>query len=357
MTNLTEASYYSRKGIKIGAIAIVVFLVLRFSFGMIIKIIQQNRQPEEPPPTTAFGKLPPVVFPEVDDPLPLNFKLETVNGTLPGLADQGRVYFLPKNTYAYLTLEKAQEKAQALGFGGQPVQLKDISETTYRWQKGEGIYSYLTMEIVDQNFNLRYEYGKDQSLLGISQLTTQPQALTVFKNFLEKANFLTEDLEKGQAEYLYYRFAAPALIQVNSLSELDFIRVNLLRKDVNKLPVLPPHPKKANVSALISKANDPTKRIIELNYTHFPIDYEVWGTYPLKTTTQAWDELKKGLGYVAELGDNESGFITVRNIYLAYYDPHIYQNYLQPIFVFKGDRGFLAYVPAISNEWIEVKNP
>jgi hypothetical protein len=39
-------------------------------------------------------------------------------------------------------------------------------------------------------------------------------------------------------------------------------------------------------------------------------------------------------------------------MFLAYYDPDIYQEYLQPVYVFVGEPNFIAYVPAISNEYL-----
>ena len=47
------------------------------------------------------------------------------------------------------------------------------------------------------------------------------------------------------------------------------------------------------------------------------------------------------------------GTATVRTVTLAYYDSLDPQNYLQPVFVFEGDDGFLAYVPAVALPWTE----
>jgi hypothetical protein len=40
-------------------------------------------------------------------------------------------------------------------------------------------------------------------------------------------------------------------------------------------------------------------------------------------------------------------------MFLGYYDPDIYQKYLQPVYVFLGNNGFVAYVPAIKEEYVE----
>jgi len=92
---------------------------------------------------------------------------------------------------------------------------------------------------------------------------------------------------------------------------------------------------------------------VEISYVYFPVEKEIFGTYPLKPVTQAWNELQQGQGYIANLGQNEDGQVTVRKVYLGYYDADTPQHYLQPIYVFEGDKSFFAYVPAVEPKWTE----
>ena len=95
------------------------------------------------------------------------------------------------------------------------------------------------------------------------------------------------------------------------------------------------------------------RNILEANYTFWPIAFDDYGTYPLKSTQEAWQELIDGTGYVIKQGNNDPEKIVIRNVYLAYFDSKEEQNYLQPIFVFEGDNGFIAYVAAVSSQWQE----
>ena len=52
------------------------------------------------------------------------------------------------------------------------------------------------------------------------------------------------------------------------------------------------------------------------------------------------------------LGNNSKDRIVIRNISLAYYDSDEPQEYLQPIFIFEGDNDFVAYLPAITGEYL-----
>jgi hypothetical protein len=53
------------------------------------------------------------------------------------------------------------------------------------------------------------------------------------------------------------------------------------------------------------------------------------------------------------MGDNAGGTVTIRRIYLGYYDSLTPQEFLMPIVVFEGDGGFLGYVQAVTNEWLQ----
>jgi len=350
MASLTESAFYTRKLIKWGAILVTVILMFRYAANIAGFTWRKLNPPKPAQPTVAFGKLPKIVFPERNNLPDLTFELGTIEGTLPTITNVVKVYFMSKEIYTFLTLENAKSKAEYLGFPGDPEEISETG-TSYQWRIGDAIPSFLTMEIINQSFNIRYSYEKDQSLLNIKTLITPDQALVETRTFLKKADFLPKDIQNGQANFIYYRYSPLELIKVTSLSETDFIKVNLLREDIEKMIILPPNPYDANISALVSKSSG--KRIVELKYSYFPIDIEVWATYPIIDSSFAWNQLKSGKGFIANLGDNQEGKIIIRKVYLAYYDSPIHQNFLQPVFVFEGDKQFISYVPAVTGQYIQ----
>ncbi len=352
MANLTETAYYTRRLIKYGTIILVLFIVFKYLFGVASDIWRRLHPPPPPPPTVAFGKLPPLDFPGKNDQLELSYRLETIQGRVPDLSNVGRVYFMPQAGPNLLGLDRAKDKAKKMGFASPP---QALSSTLYLWSDNAAPPTTLGMDIVTGSFALRYAYENDQNLLNQKHLPSNEQAAAEAKDFLNANKLLTEDLKTGRIEYAYLRFTPPELISAISLSEADFVRVNLFRADQDEMRILPPDPKNALVSFLFSGAREGGKRIIEVNYTYFPIERQSFATYPLKTPTQAWNELQAGDGYVASQGQNEEGQITIRRVYLAYYDSEAPQHFLQPIFVFEGDRDFFAYVPAIDPTWVEEK--
>ena len=350
-TNLTEASYYSRTAIKIGVILLVGILFVRGAFiftGNIYDLLKPEQKPE---PNYKFGtKLPEIKFPD-QGPIPtLNFQLETIDNKLPVLSEIGTVYFIPLQTYSLLTLENAKQKASAHGFTEEPRQLPGIAETTYQWRKGAEVGATFTMKIINQNFDLRYEYEKDQSILNSPVLLVEENAIKAANDALQKGGFYRGDLAAGPKKTIYLRYDPKGLQKVYTPLDADFIRVNYQRSDINSLPVLSADPLKTNVSVLISKKKKEPE--VEIGFNYYPINTTSEGTYPLKSTIEAFAELKNGRAFIANLGDNRDGDVKIRRTYLAYFDPATPQNYLQPIIVFEGDNDFVAYVPALHSNAI-----
>jgi hypothetical protein len=351
MPSLTETAHYTRKILKYGTIALIILVVFRFSLNLFKKTWQRLRPPPPPAPTIAFGKLPALLLPESQaGGKQLSFRLETIGGGLPSLPETGKVYFMPKTRPNLLALDRAKQQARKMGFTTQP---EAIGETRYRWLTQTAPVTTLEMDINTGNFSLRYNYENDPEVLAEKKLPNNQEAAQEAKNFLTSNGLLQADLENGTAEFEYLRFSAPDLTPVASLSEADFIRVNLFRANLDNLPILPPNPKKSSISFLFSGARAAGKRIAEISYTYFLIETETFATYPLRSVTHAWNQLQANEGFVVYLGQNETNQITIRQVYLAYFDSTEPQLYLQPIYVFKGDRNFYAYVPAIDPEWQE----
>lgn len=350
MATLTETAYYTRKAIQIGVVLLLSFIVLRAAFGMAKSVWLKLRPPPPPPPTVAFGKLPKIEFGEEKSKPSLSFRLETIEGGLPQLDEVGKVYFMPKQAPSLLALDRAKQKARAMGFFSEPEAISDIF---YRWQTPTEPATILEININNGNFTLRYNYQEDPTLLTEKNLPSNELAASEAKSFLKNNHYLGDDLANGRAEFGYYRFIAPDLIPAVSLSEADLVKVNLFREDLDDKKIMPPNPTDSLISFLFSGSRERNKRIVEVKYNYFPIERETSATYPLKSVNTAWQELQGGQGFIANLGQNQEGKITIRRVYLAFFESSQEQNFLQPIFVFEGDRSFFGYVAAVTPEWLE----
>jgi hypothetical protein len=350
MASLTVTAFYTRRAVNIFIIFIIGFFVFRGAFFTAQKIWQYYSTPPTPSPTTGFGKLPQIVFPSQEELPEFSYKLETVTGGLTGFPESSTVYFMPHQGPGFLDLERAQEKASKMGFRDSPAA---ISDTTYRWKLDTEPPTHLKMDINTKNFYLRHFYEESPQLVTERNIPDESRAVTEVRTFLGTAGYLTEDLKDGSSEVIYYRYLAPNLIPAASVSEAEFVRVNLFRAPLDEMKILPPNPKNSLVTFLISGNREKGKRLAEVRYQYFPIDRETFGTYPLKPPNTAWQELQAGEGYVAHLGSNQGSTVTIRRVYLAFYDSEESQKFLQPIYVFEGDNDFMAYVSAVHSDWTE----
>lgn len=351
MASLTETAFYTRRIVKFGFLGLVAFMIFRSITFAGLRYWRQ-RHPEPPPaPTVSFGKLPAINFPESKtSPEGFTYQLETIAGGLPtDLGDRAKVYFIPLSSPSLLDLERAQNQAKKMGFFDQD---EKINASLHRWQKSGVLNSVLTMDIVHGNFELEKNWPEDQTIFVEKMLAAKSQAIAEARSFLSQYGLSYPDLESSEAEVEYLRYVPPKIIPAISLSEADLVKVSLFRPKLDNLALLPPDPEEALVAFLFSGSRDKEKRVLAVHYTYFPIITETNATYPLKNITQAWEELKAGQAFISHYTGPEKN-ITIRNVYLAYFENSLAQNYLQPVYVFSGNSDFAAYVTAITSEWIE----
>ena len=346
MASLTQVSITARKIIRYGIFFVIFLIVARILFGIGSGLYRRFFPAPPPPPTVTFGKLPKLPFPQKDK-VNLTYILETPEGGLPILPTQSKIFFMPKLAPNLLSLDVAREKANSLGF--LPTE-QAVSQTIYKFSHKDSP-AVLEMNIVNGNFSISYDLKTDPS--PIERKPPAPEvAAAAVRSYLSSADLLPEDLT-GPTANEFLRIETDKLIGALSLSDSDLIRINFFRKTHDDLPSLTSEPNKGNVWSIVSGAREREKQIIAAEYHYFPVDEGKFSTYPIKTSQIAWDELSAGGAFVASPGGNsEGGAVTIRRVYLAYYDAGGYTEFFQPIVVFEGDNGFVAYVPAVTADYI-----
>ncbi len=349
MGRLTVVAYTTRKVIKYGSIGIVVLVIFLRVFTVFRNYWKKAHPPPPPPPTVHFGKLPKLRFPEERNTQGITFKLANVSGTLPKLETVGKVFVIPKSYPNLLAWDNTKSWAKTLGFYGEP---EKISEFDLKFTTTSFPRTTLTVNVLTKNFDLVYDWQHDLEIISTSSPPEENTAISLAKNYLNSIGLLNEDLSLGKGKVRYYKYQDGNLIETPFFSEANFAKVNLYRIEVESLPVLPPNPLEANVNIMLSGSEKSEKQIVAVKYIYFPVYKESFATYPLLETSKAWEKLQSGGGYLANLGNNPSKNILIRNIYLAYFEDSQHQDFLQPIFVFEGDNDFYAYVQAITEQWI-----
>jgi hypothetical protein len=95
---------------------------------------------------------------------------------------------------------------------------------------------------------------------------------------------------------------------------------------------------------------DGTFKVLRSQIKFFDKSVEQVGVYPIRSGDEAFADLKKGKGFIVSLPPVTK--ITIRKMFLGYFDPDVFQEYLQPVYVFLGDGDFVGYVPAVSGQYL-----
>ncbi|MBI5619607.1 hypothetical protein HY950_01480 [Candidatus Gottesmanbacteria bacterium] len=351
MANLTETAYYTRRTINWIILVFIGYFILRLFWGLIATTWTALFPPKPPPPNHAFGKLPALKFPTsaASPSGQLTFRLETIEGSVPRASASATVYFMPKTPANLLALTKTQDFANRLGLSPTPI---EETKNIYRFEDPDVPIRRLRYDIVSNNFILRYGFEQDTGVLAERNLPTATGAIAEANTLLQTYDLLPTDLASGRRAVSFLRLTGNRLARTSSLSQADAVQVDFFRPPVGGIPVVTPYPDEGPISVIFSGATNIKRRILQFAYTHWPVDTQTSASYALKTTTQAWQELQSGMGFIARYPATGAS-VTVRNVTLAYYDSFEPQMYLQPVFVFEGDDGFVSYVPAVAPPWTE----
>lgn len=344
MTSLTYTAYVSRRLIKFGGIGIGLFTVSYFLLTAGIAAYKAAHPPYVAP-DVKFGVLPKIVFSEKKYEK-RTFKAELANDSFPKFSDQAKVYVVTRPNDTFLALEQDTKTAKALGFNDKPTELRS---GVYEF-KNTTLNRTLVMNVLDGSFQMKYPYESDQLLLNPKEMPTKEEAISIAKSYLSAAGKMSADLSEGENKVTYWQIAFEGLKSVSSLSEANIIRVDFFRKNLtNDFKILSSDINSASVSVLVTGADTEAKKVVEVDYKYANIDRELYSTYPIKTSEQAWADLQAGNYWPAS--DVENNNVTIRKMYLAYFEPVSLTNYLQPIYVFEGDGKFVAYVPAVTDKY------
>lgn len=342
---LTEASILTKKGLIVTAITIFIALS---TWGIWHYYYNYIYLPSLPPvvekPTLAFGPLPKLKFPDPKVASSnFSYSLDTETGALPEkLPELFKVYSVAQLATDLLALDRAKALAGELDFNKNP---EAISATQYQFIDNKNGGS-LIVDLDTGNFKFRRNVAtasaNDQER--IEDFISEDKQIQNFKGFLSSRELLKDQLRSGRATATYDN---PVKIDSNSVS------LNLWQDDIDKTPIVTPKFNEGLIKAVATKDRNADKKYILMDYTFWPVDLNNFGTYPIKTPAEAFEELKNGDAFVAL--EPRTGNVSITKVYLAYYLSEEYSNYLQPVYIFEGS-SFAAIVPAIKSEFVENTN-
>lgn len=341
---LTQVTKIGRNTVKFGGIGLVVAVVCWTLLTSFVAYWQATHPAPPPPPTMGFGYLPSLMFPvQSASDKPQKYTLETATGKLPQFGDRAEVYFMPKKSASLLDNETTGRIAQALGFMGES---DSIDSRTYRYTKSEPLVATLTIDTRDHVLEIKTDYLNRPELLLLDDFPTQYEAVNVVKSFLDGAKLIERDVATSSGSVKFVKAVGSELLPAVAVADADFLVV-----DINRTPIAGTYPiyteldDQGSIRAILSGAKDKSRQIVYLRYSYFPIMPGQVETYPLRDIRDAWNTVQAGESFILNKGENDTAVI--REVVLGYYDSIKPQDYLQPVYVFLGDRGFKALVPAL----------
>lgn len=402
---LTEAAYWSKKAV----VLFVAFIVIVFIGWQIVNLVSPKPKiPEKyliPNERCKEGPLPALQIYSINVPVNyMNLEIETATGRYPDLPKIVNVYKIEYRGGSLAAKDMAISIAKAWGFDEATIKRKSANE--YLFENATNGKSII-IENSNQHIDLTTSIGSVPTASDVPDNTVLIEAA---KRALSTENLFpkTIDTELTRVTYLVKGpttfnttasritahagrvdfFKSKELIAVEEQyidsKELgEFLRAELPNspkkrvkiddKDVEvysySVPLVPDSPYSSNIYISLgnNKINPPKyDSVYELHYVNWPVAEEACGTYKLMGEDQAVQKIKEGKGYLVHLhlkGTNpldplpagvEISKLKVYEISVAYLDTATLQEYLQPIYVVRGEAEttfgtgeFIIYVPAI----------
>ncbi len=333
---LTETARLTKIIILMGAVLLVVSVSGWISFQFwYYRYYLPNKPPVEVPPETKFGILPKPIFPLTSvSSSNYSYSLDTETGELPkDIPKLAKVFFIPQLGTTLLAPNKARSLATSLGFEIGP---ETISPTIYKFKDKQG--GDLTIDINSGNFSFNRAVATPSAK--VTEIPDEGNVIESFKGFLSNRTLLKPSLQNGQVRVSYDNF---------SIKESKSAQISLWPEDIEGLKIVTPSFQKGLIQATLAWTGRDFD-YTSLNYIFWEPDQQNSSTYLIKSADLAFSDLKGGKGHV--IVEPKSARASISSVYLAYYEPYEYSQYLQPVYVFEGD-DFIGYVPAVSDQYLE----
>lgn len=320
--------------------------------------------PTPPPPfEMKFGRLPALSY-SITGPVPTEYTINTVSGLLPSIGtDRLMVYKTIKFQPNLLALQTVRRKMNAIGFSSPETAISDVE---YKWSNGAKTISY---NILTNNFDLASNYIENASAIPLGGMPLNPtDYFNQVGDFLEnKLSLDISDLNIQSSLLTYYSIANGSLVKVEKSTDAQVARVDVFQNSIpvaspfyftekstgltdtdiiKEMRIYYPIPNSSTMYFVFAPGSDNNASLVEARYYHQYIDLASKTTYPVKTTAQAFEDLKNGRGIITN--NSQNTIINITSVSLGYFlEPN--QDYVYPIYIFSSGKTFTGYVVALAN--------
>lgn len=344
---LTELSYQVRKLLPFFILFILFFLIIFYSFKLFFIYLEMNQSKSVITPNL-FGKINPPEIKEATTSANFIFTLDTVEGQPVTTTDSAKVYFLPQPATRFGYREKIYFMAKNFGFNTQEIKHKLQGNTALFEDDDQSLLINIS------NFNFKYDSKFDLSSLALTSsfIPSKKEIENKAIDFLKKVGRYPDELAIGTTRVIYLKYdpGLDSYINVENRSEANLVEVDFYRADQDGIPIVSPKFFNSQNYVIMFFTEDDYK-VIKSQIAFFEKSESQVDLYPVKSAELAWEELKNGKGKVVAATQGKKN-VFIKKISFGYFDPDIYQSFLQPVYVFLGDNNFVGYVPAIANQYL-----
>jgi hypothetical protein len=347
---LTELSVYSRRMLPFLIIFCLIILIFFYAFKLLFLYLglQQSTTVYTNP---IFNKIKAPAIVSSSTSAQLNFSLDTIEGQPINATQAAKVYFLPPSSSKFTFLQQIYLMAKAVGINTD-IHPHSLNGTEAVFDDGS---QKLKVDVTNYNFSYEYQLSQlknDPAFTGNAVVPQKKDIEEKAANFLSSLGRYPDELVTGKKNILYLRYdpATNILTMDENLEKSNMVEVDFYRSDIDGMPIVSPKYFNSQNYVIIAFGQD-TFKVIKAQVEFFEKSTDQVGIYPLKTGTVAWDELKANKGSIISK-EGSSSSVVIKKMFLGYYDPDAYQDYLQPVYVFLGDNNFVGYVPAVSTSYL-----
>ncbi len=354
--SLSELSYQVRRLLPLVAIGILVMAILFISLRIFLMIIEQSRPPAPTIVTKpAYGILKrPDFITQTPNTSGLKYSLDTFSGVPEEATSEAKVFFKPRRTPSFGSTEKARLVARAFGFSDEIKSKVDGYEVTF-----VDAVRRLNMDISTFNYSYTREFDEElqKALQQVGSLGRESQSEDQLEQravtYMTDLGRYPDALSRGARKVIYHRYdeQSKQVSIATSSAVANMIEVDFFPEKIDNIDV---HTQAYHTSpSFILFVPAGTNPIVKAQVNYFETSLAESSMYPLKSTTQAYDELQRGQSTIISGAKPSGSTVGIVRISLAYVEPDVYSEYLQPYFVFTDTQDFVAYVPAIADDWLE----
>ncbi len=349
--SLTQLSEYVRKYYPYAILGVLLFLIIFYAVQLILVVVDSKKQvPLSINPI--FNQIKRPYLSEASPSGSLKYTLDTVDGRPITATKSAQVLFMPQAETKFGYREKLYLIAKSLGFNTESSGYRLIgSQATFTEPNQK-----LAIDIKNFNFDYKYSFETDKSVFENVRTPNQEESIEKAVEFLQTAGRYPQELSQGKTNVVFLKYDSEknSMAVLNNNLQANMVEVDFYRPDIeaspNAIPVVSPKYFNSQNYVLMMFRNDGSYKILRAQVKFYDRSPEQIGVYPLRSGDQAYDDLVKGKGFV--VSQPQTTNITIRKMFLGYFDPDVYQEYLQPVYVFVGDGDFVGYVPAVSGEYL-----